>query len=541
MVDANLKHHFANSLDLYETFSSDPDVAKFAPSQGNLFGTGRVRINLAADVRPILHKVVYDSTLVANALKRPMVFIKEVENSLSLEQKLPVLPRTSVGPLAHVSQRAEAPQCPKGFKEPSPWDIQAGDRPPRGLKAAAQGPTARLTESPVGVGSLNPAVAAARLTPTPQHTIRSPREVIQGFQNIGGMWISQPTSAPATPARGVPGPSNRVVAKVEADPPRSQGNSLPLPKNAAARVGAKWSIAAYRAFTGRQPEQQEMCARCEKAGSFTQRRQPTAMEPDQGGVTMLQIGALYWVNHNFERAKRSRFHDRDFYGDPRSCLQLAAQVSLPIEDLIQYGITAVAVGVSVVPPRKRIQYSVPPEMTYAEVGRAVRPTWDSLEGTCLQVTGNRNRRDQATFPAGNQTCALDGALNIAITLEVYLVQHDRILPQTLANMNPPARLLYEYCTRRQLPALDQATPSIQNRDEQGEAAVKAEKRMGKQGTGKNGRANATAAAPATKEPVKQGAGRNSRVYAKAPASPVKQGQGSEWKRPATHNKKKTTK
>jgi hypothetical protein len=77
--------------------------------------------------------------------------------------------------------------------------------------------------------------------------------------------------------------------------------------------------------------------------------------------------------------------------------------------------------------------------------------------TIPQTLANLNPPTRLLYEYCTQRRLLDGALNITITLEVYLVQHDRILPQTLTNLKPPARLLYEYCTRRQLPALDPET------------------------------------------------------------------------------------
>jgi hypothetical protein len=75
VLDAELKHHFTNSLELYETFSPDPGVTEFDPSHGNLLGTGRVTIDLAANIRLTLHEVVYYPALAPGTVRMPMVAI----------------------------------------------------------------------------------------------------------------------------------------------------------------------------------------------------------------------------------------------------------------------------------------------------------------------------------------------------------------------------------------------------------------------------------------------------------------------------------
>jgi hypothetical protein len=138
---------------------------------------------------------------------------------------------------------------------------RADERPPGGLRTAVVGPTAQSMNTPVSVGRSSPratAAAARPAHPSQQHTISSSREAERGFQNIGGMWIAHPTSAPTTPVRDIPSPSNIVAEKVEAGPPKSsQGNSLPPPKNAAR---SHWSGVAYKSL----PRADEKAARAPK-------------------------------------------------------------------------------------------------------------------------------------------------------------------------------------------------------------------------------------------------------------------------------------
>ncbi|OCT53343.1 hypothetical protein CLCR_10252 [Cladophialophora carrionii] len=265
ILDSELKHHFSNSIEFYETFSPDPGVAEFVPSQGDLFGTGRIRIDMAAGVRLVLDDVVYNPALVTEVLNRPMVVISlsRLLNTPSCTVEIDRYDNWVVKqggqffilgakpPHGPPEQRwALGPRIPESGNIAVPRALQAAialgsteaeDQPPRGVQAPVMRPTAQSAENPVVVGMpTTPRTPAApsRPAPTPQHNVSAltpgPRERAPGFQNIGGMWISQTTPVPGTPVRSVPSSHNRLGGRVEADLPKpSRSKPLPNPQNAA--------------------------------------------------------------------------------------------------------------------------------------------------------------------------------------------------------------------------------------------------------------------------------------------------------------------
>ncbi|ETI27862.1 hypothetical protein G647_00311 [Cladophialophora carrionii CBS 160.54] len=289
ILDSELKHHFFNSLEFYETFSPDPGVAEFDPSQGDLFGIGRIRIDMAAGVRLVLDDVVYNPALVTEVLNRPMVVISlsrllktlgcttEIDryDNWVIKQGDQIFILGAKPPHGPPEQRwALGPRIPESGNIAVPRALQAAialgsteaeDQPPRGVQAPVMRPTAQSAENPVVVGmsTVRAPAAPSRPAPTPQHNVSAPtpslRERAPGFQHIGGMWISQTTPVPGTPVRSVPSSHNRLGGRVEADLPKpSPSKPLPNPQNAAR---SRWGKVEHRSL----PRVDERAARAPTA------------------------------------------------------------------------------------------------------------------------------------------------------------------------------------------------------------------------------------------------------------------------------------
>ncbi|EXJ63952.1 hypothetical protein A1O7_00287 [Cladophialophora yegresii CBS 114405] len=347
LLDSKLKHHFSNSLEFYKTFSPDPGVAEFDPSQGNLFGTGRIRLGLAAGVRLVLDDVVYNPALVTELLNRPFVVIslsklletpgctleidryknwvlKKDGQFFILGAKAPHGPREQrwvTGPRIPESGNAAVPQALQGAVARGPMDAER--QPPRGAQAPVMRLIAQSTENPVVAERSTPTTAATptRPTPIPEHTINAlapgARETAPGFQNIGGMWISQPTSVPATPMRSVRSSKDRVGEKVLADLPKpSHAKSLSNPQKAAR---SRWGNVEYRSL----PRVDERSARApETPGSRSSA--PVARKPNAS----LEVG--FW-DSIFGRPRTSTYRKQDKRRPAAAKVQGTPSIHTPVK------------------------------------------------------------------------------------------------------------------------------------------------------------------------------------------------------------------
>ena len=135
-------------------------------------------------------------------------------------------------------------------------------------------------------------------------------------------------------------------------------------------------------------------------------------------------------------------------------LTLLSRCNVTLEELENKGSFAVACGISLKSPTKTIPYSQADPSHTVEVFRSIQPSWDSIEGTIPHQPIAIMARFSHFFRAGDNTCAIDVCLSMAITLGVHVIQHDRITPLMRKALSVPARLLHDTCQKRLLSPVD---------------------------------------------------------------------------------------